>query len=227
MSRGFFVTGTDTGVGKTEIAAAIASLHAARGVSVHPRKPAESGCRPNSHGEQLFPEDASTLQKASRTTDSLGEICPYRFPQPLSPERAAELSGSRLTLEMLVEACTLPEGEQEEHLLLVEGAGGFFSPIAEGALNADLARALALPVILVAEDRLGAVNQTLLSRSAILDTGLSIECILLNSMDSSEMDNLRSLRERVTEPLIPITARKGDSPWESIAEELAATPLFR
>lgn len=226
MTKGFFVTGSDTGVGKTEIAAAIASLHAAQGVAVYPRKPVESGSLSNIHGELLFPQDASTLRKASHSADSLEVICPYRFSQPLSPERAAELSGERLTLEMLIEACTVPEQNSSNDLLLVEGAGGFFSPIAEGALNADLAKALDLPIILVAEDRLGAVNQTLLSRNAILDYGLEIYCIILNNSDNSDMDNLRSLSERISDPVIQITAAEGESPWRSIAEELAAEPLF-
>ncbi len=73
--NGFFITGTDTEVGKTEITAAIAALYAAQGFTVHPRKPVESGCQPNKDGEGLFPKDGYALQLASKTTDSLDQIC--------------------------------------------------------------------------------------------------------------------------------------------------------
>ncbi len=223
--HGFFITGTDTGVGKTEITAAIASLYAARGVTVHPRKPVESGCERDSHGEELFPEDAATLQIASGTTDSLAKICPYRFSQPISPERAAAISGTTLTLQMVTEACQLPTVDGEEELLLVEGAGGFYSPIAEQALNADLANALNLQLILVVEDRLGAVNQLLTARHAILDRGLEISLIILNRHSNSEMNNLDSISARVDEMVIPVTAHGGNEPWREITKELAELPL--
>ncbi|MBC8519604.1 MAG: dethiobiotin synthase [Gammaproteobacteria bacterium] len=216
MRQGFFVTGTDTGVGKTEITAAIAAHYADNGITVHPRKPVESGCLVDTKGEKLFPQDASTLQTASRTIESLSEICPYRFTQPVSPERAAAISGNRLTLEMLKDACRPGAEWGASDLLLIEGAGGFYSPIAEHALNADLATAVGLPLILVAEDRLGAVNQVLMARHAILDRGLDIKYIFLNKQRYSDENNLESISELVPEPVIPIPVEESLQPWKLI-----------
>ncbi len=221
MTQGFFVTGTDTGVGKTEITAAIAAHYAENGVTVHPRKPVESGCLVDTNGEKLFPQDAFTLRTASHTTDNLSEICPYRFTQPVSPERAAEISGNKLTLDMLRSACTPADKWEDGDMMLIEGAGGFYSPIAEQALNADLAVAIGLPVILVAEDRLGAVNQVLMARHAILDRGLNISFIILNKHRNSDENNLESITKHVSEPVIPIIATESSTPWRKIQPHLS------
>lgn len=221
MTQGFFVTGTDTGVGKTEIAAAIAAHYAESGIAVHPRKPVESGCHIDTNGEKLFPQDAYTLQSASRTTDKLSDVCPYRFTQPVSPERAAEISASKLTLEMLEEACSTHAQWGDDDLLLIEGAGGFYSPIAEGALNADLATAVKLPVILVTEDRLGVVNQVLMARHAILDKGLEISHIILNKHRYSDEKNLEYLSGMVSEQVIPIAPEESLQPWKLIQHAIS------
>ena len=183
--RGLFVTGTDTGVGKTRISATLAHLLNQRGLFVRPRKPVESGCL--LVDGQLLPADATVLQTASGSDELLTQICPYRFELALSPERAAELADHILTLEALAAVCR--QDVEISDFLLVEGAGGFYSPLASGVLNADLAVALSLPVLLIASDRLGAINQTLLAVEAIKRRGLSLAGVILNQV-TADVDPL-------------------------------------
>jgi len=223
--NGFFITGTDTCVGKSEVTAALAALIAHKGGSVFPRKPIESGCQPNHQGERLFPADGYMLQQASQTADSLETVTPYRFEPALSPELAARNSGTTITLQQLVTACETPMATEQDRVL-VEGAGGFYSPIAEQALNADLAVALGLPVILVAEDRLGAINQTLLARHAILSHGLTLAAIILQQQQQQQPDNgnLASIQKMVTELVIPLPFTVcGSAPWMELRKQLEPT----
>jgi len=227
MTQGLFVTGTDTGVGKTEVSAALAALFARKGVPVHPRKPVESGCLTDHQGESLFPQDGYTLQQASQTTDTLSTITPHRFEVVLSPERAAAIANQPLTLDMVQQGCDLPATADEHALLLVEGAGGFYSPIAEQKLNAHLAAALGLPVVLVAEDRLGSVNQVLLTHHAIRSEGLPVAFVVLNhhqqTLETAEdpMHNHDAITSRIKEPVLSISTQPTEEPWREISDELA------
>jgi len=223
IPRGLFVTGTDTGAGKTQVAAALARLLVERNQAVRPRKPVESGCR--RHGGHLLPEDARTLQAAARTDDTLEQICPYPLEAALSPERAGALSGIRLSLDDLRTACLA--GLQEADFLLVEGAGGFYSPLAQGVLNVDLAAALPLPILLVASDRLGTIGHTLLTVEAIKRRGLALAGVVLNRIDlpgDPRMDNAADLSRWLGRPVI-VTERFGSGSaepgWMTLAPSLA------
>ena len=173
--RGVFITGSDTGVGKTVIGAAVAWRLSGEGLVVRPRKPVESGCVA---GEGGPPGDRETYHAAVDGREPLACIGHYRFRAPLSPERAAALEGRTLRLDELVAACR--EGVDARDFLLVEGAGGFYSPLAADALNADLAVALGLPVLVVSADRLGAIHQTLLTVEAVVARGLILAGVVLN-----------------------------------------------
>lgn len=199
--RGLFVTGTDTGVGKTHISAILAHLLNQRGLVVRPRKPVESGCLRGEEG--LIPADAATLQAAAGSEELLARICPYRYESAISPERAAALADKKLTLDDVVAGCR--QGVADADFLLVEGAGGFYSPLASGALNADLAVALSLPVLLVASDRLGAINQTLLAVEAIKRRGLTLAAVVLNQVAvelDPHMQNATELSRWLGEPVL-------------------------
>ncbi len=174
--RGVFITGTDTGVGKTFVGTRLAAWLAGRGLQVRPRKPVESGCPCLKGG--LLPQDALAYHQAVGGMEPLERICPYRFEAALSPERAARLAGVELRLAELVAACL--DGVGAEDFLLVEGAGGFYSPLAADGLNADLAVALGLPVLLIAADRLGAIHQVLVTAEAIARRGLTLAGVVLN-----------------------------------------------
>lgn len=219
---GVFITGTDTGVGKTRVGAALAHLLRMRGVGVRPRKPVESGCAMGPDG--LLPRDAAVLRAAAGGVEPLDRVCPYRLLAPLSPERAADIEGMTLGLGQLHAAC-LSDIEHGD-FLLVEGAGGFYSPLARGALNADLAGGLALPLLLVAADRLGTLNHTLLTVEAIRMRGLALAGLVLNQPvphPDLPMDNAADLARWLQMPVlrIPHSADPGGEAWRHEAALLA------
>lgn len=192
MKKGFFITANDTGAGKTHVAAQLATHLSARGQRVAVRKPVESGC--SEVGGRLFPQDAERLRLAAGAWEPLESICPNPLREPLSPPRAARFMKRKLFLHDLQAACAMPE---QADWMLVEGAGGFFAPLAEDALNADLVAALNLPVLLVIPDRLGAINQALLGIHAITHRGLKLAGVLLNQIEAEcprGMDNVADLR---------------------------------
>lgn len=200
--QGVFITGTSTDVGKTFIATAIARQLCQQDISVIPRKPVESGC--TRQGDNLIPEDASALKEAANYQGPLSDVCPYRFEPAISPLRAAHLANKTLTTEQLLSTC---QQGSEQGFLLVEGAGGFYSPLTENGLNADLAAALQLPVLLVADDRLGVINQVLLNAEAIQLRGLELVAVVLNQLDADRdehMDNSADLCERLDCPVFTI-----------------------
>lgn len=180
-NKGVFITGTDTDVGKTRVATAIASELTLRGLTVIPKKPIESGCL-NQDGE-LIPRDAMALIKATHYRGLLSDVCRYPFEPAISPVRAASLVNKTVTTEQLVAACNQDSGQRddEKDFMLVEGAGGFYSPLTTDGLNADLAVALQLPVVLVAENKLGVIGQVLLNAEAIDRRGMRLACVILNT----------------------------------------------
>jgi len=197
--QGVFITGTSTEVGKTFVGVALARALTERNIKVIPKKPIESGCA--KHNGELIPQDAVALKEAADYPGLLSDVCPYRFEPPISPVRAAHLANQVLTTEQLVNICL--QGS-EEGFVLVEGAGGFYSPLAENGLNADLAVALQLPVLLVADDRLGTLSQVLLNVEAIQMRGLPLAGVVLNTINEDQndyMDNTADLRERISCPV--------------------------
>ncbi|MGD8350788.1 MAG: dethiobiotin synthase [Gammaproteobacteria bacterium] len=189
---GYFITGSDTDVGKTYIACEIVRQLRAGGLTVETRKPAESGCEPDANGE-LQTHDAHALRQANDNLETIERIAPYRFRAALAPPRAARLEGFELRLAQLIDACGR---ERADSRLIVEGAGGFYSPLAADGLNADLAFALRLPVIAVIDDRIGAVNQSLMTIAAIASRGLPIAALVLNQVSAATdagMDNAADL----------------------------------
>lgn len=217
MTIGLFVTGTDTGVGKTHVGAALAAQLTARGFPVRVRKPVESGCA-ILHDGSLLPADAERLRRAAGATEPLAVVCPHPLPAALSPPRAAALAGQRLQLAQLTAACTaeLSPGD----FLLVEGAGGFLSPLAEGALNADLACELGLAVLLVGDDRLGAVHQVLATAEAIERRGLALAGVVLNAVRESPdplLENASAIAAYVDAPLMSM-------PHQPTAESVLSEP---
>ena len=197
--RGYFITGSDTDAGKTYIGCEIiGQLHAA-GLRVETRKPAESGC--DDTAGDFGARDAAALREANGERESIERIAPYRFRAALAPHRAARLENRELCLRQLVEACSR---DDPESCLLVEGAGGLLSPLAEDGLNADLAVALGLPLIVVVDDRVGAVNQTLMTLTAAAVRGLEVAAVVLNQVAPTGepgMDNLADLEPYSRRPV--------------------------
>lgn len=218
--RGVFISSTDTGVGKTRVGVVLAHLLTGRGVPVRVRKPVESGCVPENG--VLQPRDALALQAAAGFIEPIERICPYRLSKPLSPERAAALEGMLLDLRQLHAACI--DGVGERDFLLVEGAGGFYSPIARGALNADLAGGLGMPVLLVVPDRLGAINHALLAAEAVRMRGLALAGVVLNQPEfpaTADMDNAADIEHWLHIPVF----RLPHAPDFELAGQAALSPL--
>lgn len=217
--RGLFVTGSDTGVGKTHVGTALATVLVAQGIRVRARKPVESGC-PRVDGE-LQPQDATAY--AAATGEPLATVCRYRLAAALSPERAARLEGVDYGLADLAAHCRAKVAADD--FLLVEGAGGFLSPIAPDGLNADLAVVLGLPVLLVSADRLGAIHQVLATAEAIRRRGLNLAAVVLNAVvpiADPLLDNAADLTRWLGGPIarLPHGAGVGD-----VAREIL--PLIR
>jgi len=215
--KGIFITGTNTDVGKTYVATLLSRRLQQQGISVIPRKPIESGCK--REGNELIPSDAVALKNASGYSGSLSQVCPYRFEPPISPLRAAHLAHQALITGKVAEAC-IANIDSEKDFLLVEGAGGFYTPLCEDGLNADLAQALDLPVLLVAEDTLGCINHVLLNTQAIELRSLKLLGVILNKSDPLQqnkfMNNSEDLAQLLDCPIFTLTT--GNDNEDQIAD---------
>jgi dethiobiotin synthetase len=194
----FFITGTDTSVGKTEAACLLARSLTEAGLKVGVMKPVETGC-PVKDG-RIMPLDALRLKTASNTEADLDLVNPYRFTAPVAPDLAARLFGTSIDLERIKDIFI---GLQAAHdLMLVEGAGGLLAPCAEGKSMADLAHLLGTSLIIVTANRLGTINHTLLTVRCAQQMVLAIKGIILNNPAPSENDpsagHNRSDIERLT-----------------------------
>jgi len=201
--QGLFITGTDTDVGKTYIGAQMAASLHQLSIKLQPRKPIESGCQ--LIDGSLHPDDANHYYQAVNQSVSLDDICPYRFEPPISPQRAARLVNQLISVDQVHQACMHNVGNED--FLLVEGAGGFYSPLCEDGLNADVAEALQLPVLLVANDQLGCINHILLTKEAIEKRGLKVSAIVLNAKNQTHdaaMNNAEDLKTIVEVPVFTV-----------------------
>jgi len=204
VHKGLFITGTDTDVGKTYIGSQIVSLLYEMNISVLPRKPIESGCE-LIDGE-LQPDDAKHYYEAVQKNIPLIDICPFRFQPAISPQRAARLINKPVSTHDVQQACL--KNVTANDFLFIEGAGGFYSPLCEDGLNADLAKALQLPVLLIANDQLGCINHILLTAEAIRQKDLELRAVILNSKDTphdESMNNLEDLKTHLDVPLYSIS----------------------
>lgn len=175
--HGLILLGTDTNVGKTTVGRAILRMAARAGHPVVPVKPTESGCNPT-------PADAEALRRASQLDLPLERVCPFPFTAPVAPAIAAEMIGQTLTLDQLVTACnSVRPRVKPQQPILVESAGGLLSPLTATETNTDLAAKLGLPVLLVARNGLGTINQTALAIGELRRRGLPIAALILVDTD--------------------------------------------
>jgi dethiobiotin synthetase len=181
MGNGVFITGTDTGVGKTFFACALASYLKDSGYKVGVMKPAETGC--DAGDGELAPQDAIALRTASGCELPLEKICPYQFAEPLAPSVAAEREGRRIDIERLLD--TYEDISKAHDITLVEGAGGLMVPLLPSYTYADFARVLKLPVIVVAANKLGVINHLLLTLEHANCKDLRVLGYVLNRLDAA------------------------------------------
>jgi len=194
--KGVFVTGSNTGVGKTTVAVEIVR-HISQTREVKVRKPVETNCKLS--GQEYMPKDAIALSAACKQQDPLEKVCPYCFEIEASAEMASHKSGKKLALEELVVAC---KSEVDASFVVVEGAGGLYSPIAEASLNIDLAIKLQLPLLIVIRDELGAISQALLTLEAAKNNNLRVACVVLNVVESNNLSNKEALTAYTKTPIV-------------------------
>lgn len=171
-AAGLFITGTDTGVGKTMVAMAIAAERRATGLRVGVYKPVASGVVLDGSS------DIERLWKAAGRPLTLAAVCPQAFAAPIAPVQAAIVEGKHVD-ELLLRDGIRPWLEAFDYVV-VEGAGGLFSPLGEQSLNVDLARDLGLPLVIVDAARLGMIGRTLATVRAARAEGLEVAEIVIS-----------------------------------------------
>ena len=197
MKAGFFVAGTDTGVGKTVFSAALLRSFAARGLRSAGMKPVAAGCEGGRNA------DVEALLAASGAAIDRGLVCPYLFEPPIAPHIAAREAG--VSIDLAVIDAAFRRLQTQVDVVVVEGVGGFRVPLNERDDTAGMAKRLGLPVILVVGLRLGCLNHTLLSAQAIAVEGLDLAGWVANRIDPGMAradENIQALRERLPAPLI-------------------------
>lgn len=207
-----FVTGTDTGVGKTLISCALLHAFATRGLRVVGMKPVAAGCDGNGHNR-----DVQQLQDASNVEVSCDQINPYRFADAVSPHIAAQNMGVHIDFSRIL--TSYRELASKADVVIIEGVGGFKVPLNNDQDIADLAHQLGLPVILVVGMRLGCLNHALLTASAINICGLKCAGWVANVLDAEMhgiQDNISTLEQRLAAPLLGVV------PWQTQLDAKAA-----
>ena len=209
MTPGIFITGTDTDVGKTYVAALIAKQLHKQGVNVGVYKPAASGCTDNDDN-MLFSEDADALWNAAGQPATVNHVCPQMFRAPLAPHLSARAEGKEIHRELLVQG--IEYWQENSDFIIVEGAGGLMSPISDDDFVADLAYEFGFPLVVVVANKLGCINHTLqtLVTAAAYEDGISIAGIILNQVipptpDDQSLDSNPAEIERVCIPPVLAT----------------------
>ena len=214
--RGLFVTGTDTGVGKTRVAVALIHVLRAQGLRVAAMKPVAAGCAPDA-----LNEDVSALLHAANVPAPLRDVNPYSFEPGIAPHIAAGLAGVTIDLDVIAGAYGRLAAAAD--VVVVEGAGGWRVPLNDSEDMATLAQRLGLSVVLVVGLRLGCVNHALLSAASIAAAEVPWGGWIANRIDPAmpcETENLAALQARLPGPFLGVqpfltgpTAAQGVPQW--------------
>ena len=209
--RGLFVTGTDTGVGKTVVSVALLRLAQRRGLTPIPFKPAETGCDP-------YPADARALWLAARSPVAEADVVLYPFRLPAAPALAAAAEGAFIDLQRIADRASALAAKGD--LLIVEGAGGLLVPYAAGVTCAEIAARLRLPLLVVARTALGTVNHTALTLREAARASLEIAGVILNRTTETEGPHEKGNSDLIAQ----LTGQRplGTLPW--LRPELARDP---
>ncbi|MBO9715275.1 MAG: dethiobiotin synthase [Pseudoxanthomonas sp.] len=197
--RSLFVTGTDTGVGKTLASTTLLHALRARGLRAVGMKPVASGCEHGSEGWRNA--DALALQEASDPRPAYPELNPFALPEPLAPELASRAAGVEVTLEPLLAAFSRLQAQADT--VVVEGVGGWAAPLSTTLDQRDLVRALRLPVVMVVGLRLGCLNHARLTADAIVADGCELLGWIASAVDpdmACREENLALLDARLRAP---------------------------
>ncbi len=201
-ARGIFVTGTDTGVGKTVVACALAAWCRQRGIDVGVMKPVATGGRPLVVGgwRRWVSDDARALAEAAQVEDPWPLINPVCFREPLAPWTAARRARRPIRLEAILEA--FHALSVRHRVLIVEGIGGLLVPLTARTTVADLARRMRLPLLVVTRPTLGTLNHTLLTFQSVRALRLPVLGLIVNSAQPPERDPMARLAQRTNLALL-------------------------
>jgi dethiobiotin synthetase len=200
LPKGFFVTGTDTGVGKTIVAAALIRAIALVGLSVCGMKPVETGCR--KEGDELVASDGIFLREVSGVGESMEMVSPFRYGLPVAPMVAAEKEGAEVDVEGIL--TRYGELSARYDAMVVEGVGGLLVPLRKDYFVSDLASDLRLPLIIVSSPFLGTINHTLLTVRLAVELGLDVAGIVMNYYRSPEGSLAEETNPQVIKRLSPV-----------------------
>jgi dethiobiotin synthetase len=219
--RGIFITGTDTGVGKTVVTAALARLLYLRGIRVGVMKPVTSGCR--EVGGRLVSEDAELLAWAAGSHHASTDVAPYLLREPLAPSVAAAHDGVAIDFDVI--AASFARLAAHHDVVLVEGAGGLMVPLAGELLVADLVVRLDLPLLVVARPALGTVNHTILTCRMARHHGIDLRGAVINGYpqtpDPAEESAPRLIETLCGAPLLGVLPRQTRGGLRGIVSGLA------
>jgi dethiobiotin synthetase len=221
MSKALFVTGTDTGSGKTVVSAALIAALNHGGVRAVGMKPVASGCRQTAHGWRN--EDAQALMAQSAAAADYELVNPYALAEAIAPHLAAREAGVEIRLEPILAAFATLSTNAD--CVVVEGVGGWAVPLSPTLMQADLVRALKLPSILVVGLRLGCINHALLSARAIVADGCRLVGWVGNRIDpemARAEENVATLRELLPAPCIGVLPFAAQPDPRELANHLGA-----
>jgi dethiobiotin synthetase len=223
--KAFFITGTDTDVGKTLIATGLLAAARAQGLSTAGLKPVAAGCEKTDAG--LRNSDALLLQSVTSIALAYEQINPVAFLPAIAPHIAAQLEKRILSADRLAGFCRSSLNQAD--LTLIEGAGGWKVPLNARETMADLARILRLPVILVVGVRLGCINHALLTAEAIRFDGLPLAGWVANCVAAempAQTENIESLQQRIPAPCLGVVPWLADANSTNVAAHLDVRPLL-
>ena len=203
FTRGFFVTGTDTDIGKTYVARLLADCFSTTGKTTY-MKPVQTGCTREPTGELRAPDFDYVMCGTSRMNGTYEQHVPYRFEPACSPHLAASIAGEPIDLDIIKSCYTAVSGGMAT--VIVEGAGGILAPLSETRYLLDLIIYMHLPVLLVTTPRLGTLNHTFLTLRTLQESGTTLAGIVFNNCTNESLsyiyhENHRMIRSRA--PAVP------------------------
>ncbi len=199
MRKGFFITGTDTGVGKTVIAAAIIKALQAAGINVCGMKPVETGC--SRVGNSLYPSDGMFLKKVARMEEGIQSVTPYSFENPVAPSLASETEGKAVSLPVIMKK--FDALVKKYPAVIVEGVGGLLVPIRRDYFVLDLAKEMGLPLIVVSRPSLGTINHTLLTVKYAMKERMEVAGVIINFSRPAEGTTAENTNPLVLQQICP------------------------
>ena len=196
-SKGYFITGTDTNVGKTIVTACLLTINQKRGIDTGVMKPIETGV------SQECSSDAKFLLTVSGNQDPLDQVCPVRLKPTAAPLQAARITGQVLDINFILENFSKLQAKYDQ--ILVEGIGGLLVPLTSDYSISDLIKDMKLPLIIVSRFSLGTINHTLLTVKAAQETGVEIAGIILNHSEDRPLSEIELGQASLIQELSNVT----------------------